>query len=56
MQGREHVVAHVCTHMYVRMLAAQDRRVWVLDSFAGLPKPVPELWPADKGDERQGEL
>ena len=26
------------------------RRVWVADSFQGLPKPNPELYPADKND------
>ncbi len=28
-----------------------DRRVWVADSFQGLPKPDPERWPAETGDE-----
>jgi O-methyltransferase len=28
-----------------------DRQVWVADSFQGLPKPDPERWPADAGDE-----
>lgn len=28
-----------------------DRRVWVADSFEGLPKPNSELYPADLGDE-----
>jgi O-methyltransferase/8-demethyl-8-(2,3-dimethoxy-alpha-L-rhamnosyl)tetracenomycin-C 4'-O-methyltransferase len=27
-----------------------DRRVWVADSFAGLPPPSPQLYPADEGD------
>lgn len=27
-----------------------DRRVWVADSFAGLPQPDPERYPADRGD------
>lgn len=27
-----------------------DRRVWVADSFAGLPLPDPKRYPADKGD------
>ncbi|SBW22332.1 Mycinamicin III 3''-O-methyltransferase [Candidatus Protofrankia californiensis] len=27
-----------------------DRRVWVADSFSGLPEPEPELYPADRGD------
>ena len=26
-----------------------DRRVWLADSFAGLPPPDPERYPADKG-------
>jgi O-methyltransferase len=29
----------------------RERRVWVADSFAGLPKPDPERWPAEAGDE-----
>lgn len=28
----------------------KDRRVWVADSFEGLPPPDPELYPADEGD------
>jgi hypothetical protein len=28
----------------------KDRRVWVADSFAGLPRPNPEKYPADAGD------
>lgn len=31
-------------------LDAGDRRVWVADSFAGLPKPDAERYPADEGD------
>jgi len=27
-----------------------ERNVWVADSFQGLPKPNPELYPADSGD------
>jgi O-methyltransferase len=27
-----------------------ERRVWVADSFQGLPEPDPERWPADAGD------
>lgn len=27
-----------------------ERAVWVADSFEGLPKPDPKLYPADKGD------
>lgn len=28
-----------------------DRKVWVADSFSGLPPPNPELYPADAGDK-----
>ena len=28
-----------------------DRRVWLADSFAGLPPPDPEHYPADRGDD-----
>jgi O-methyltransferase len=31
--------------------ADTERRVWVADSFQGLPKPDPERWPAEAGDE-----
>jgi O-methyltransferase len=27
-----------------------ERKVWVADSFQGLPKPDPERWPADADD------
>jgi O-methyltransferase len=41
--------------IYLRALLAAygvtDRRVWVADSFAGLPPPNPVDYPADKGDE-----
>ena len=30
--------------------AVSDRRVWVADSFEGLPAPDPERYPADAGD------
>jgi O-methyltransferase len=32
--------------------------VWVADAFQGLPRPDPERWPAEEGDEHwtQGEL
>lgn len=29
----------------------KQRRVWVADSFQGLPKPRPDLYPADEGDD-----
>jgi O-methyltransferase len=28
-----------------------ERQVWVADSFRGLPKPDPEQWPAEAGDD-----
>jgi O-methyltransferase len=28
-----------------------ERQVWVADSFQGLPRPDPERWPAEAGDE-----
>ncbi len=31
--------------------AAEDRCVWVADSFEGLPPPSPELYPADAGEK-----
>lgn len=31
--------------------AERDRLVWVADSFEGLPKPDPERFPADAGDQ-----
>jgi O-methyltransferase len=35
-----------------------ERRVWVADSFQGLPRPDPERWPSEAGDEHwtRGEL
>jgi O-methyltransferase len=32
-------------------LGDTGRCVWVVDSFAGLPKPEPERYPADEGDD-----
>lgn len=41
--------------IYMRALLAahriKDRRIWVADSFAGLPPPNPAQFPADAGDE-----
>jgi hypothetical protein len=41
--------------IYMRALLAahgiKDRRVWVADSFAGLPPPSPEKFPEDAGSE-----
>ena len=35
-----------------------ERQVWVADSFQGLPRPDPERWPVEAGDEhwRMGQL
>jgi O-methyltransferase len=42
------------TCIFMRSILAaygvSDRRVFVADSFEGLPKPSPEKYPADKGD------
>ena len=34
----------------LKAYGAHDRRVWVADSFEGLPPPDPKLYPADAGD------
>jgi O-methyltransferase len=34
----------------LRAMGEERRVVWVADSFRGLPKPVPERYPADAGD------
>jgi O-methyltransferase len=34
----------------LKALGETSRRVWVCDSFAGLPRPDPEKYPADAGD------
>ena len=33
----------------LKALGDKERTVWVADSFAGLPPPSPDLYPADKG-------
>jgi O-methyltransferase len=40
-----------CIYMRALLMAygVTDRRVWVADSFAGLPLPNPERYPADAG-------
>lgn len=35
----------------LKAMGDTDRQVWVADSFAGLPKPDGERYPADAGDE-----
>jgi hypothetical protein len=41
-----------CIYMraMLAVLGANDRRVWVADSFMGLPKPDPLAYPADAND------
>lgn len=34
----------------LKALGVTDRRVWVADSFEGLPPPDPDKYPADRGD------
>jgi O-methyltransferase len=34
----------------LKAYAAQDRRVWIADSFQGLPPPDADRYPADRGD------
>lgn len=34
-----------------KALGANDRKVWVADSFQGLPEPRADLYPADQNDE-----
>lgn len=34
----------------LKAYGVSDRKVWVADSFAGLPEPDPEKYPADAGD------
>jgi len=36
--------------------AIENRKVYVADSFEGLPKPDPEKFPADKGDKLHAQL
>jgi Macrocin-O-methyltransferase (TylF) len=41
-----------CIYMrgILKACGVADRRVWVADSFAGLPPPNPEMYPADRDD------
>jgi O-methyltransferase len=34
----------------LKVRGVTDRRVWVADSFRGLPPPTPERYPVDRGD------
>jgi O-methyltransferase len=35
----------------LKMFEVNDKTVWVADSFEGLPKPFPDLFPIDEGDK-----
>jgi O-methyltransferase len=50
--------ASLLARTVLRALGDADRTVWLADSFAGLPPPNPERFPADAGDEhwREGFL
>jgi O-methyltransferase len=41
--------ASILMRAVLRAHGVGDRRVWVADSFAGLPPPRPEVYPADAG-------
>lgn len=40
----------------LKALGAGDRKVWLADSFEGLPPPKAELYPADAGDDHHTHL
>jgi hypothetical protein len=42
--------ATILMRAILKAYGAMDRRVWVADSFAGLPPPDPERFPQDTGD------
>lgn len=42
--------ASIFMQAVLRAYGATDRQVWVCDSFAGLPPPDPDRYPADEGD------
>ena len=42
--------ASILTRGTLRVLGAEEREVWVADSFEGLPESRPEQFPADAGD------
>lgn len=45
-RGGSSIFARACFAAY-----NESRKVWVCDSFEGLPAPDPEKYPADKGDD-----
>ncbi len=42
--------ATILMRAVLKAYGVEDRRVWVADSFEGLPPPDPERYPQDKGD------
>jgi hypothetical protein len=43
--------ASIFMRAVLKAYGVKDRRVWVADSFEGLPRPDPEKFPQDEGDE-----
>lgn len=41
--------ASIFMRAVLKVLGEKERTVWLADSFAGLPPPSPDLYPADKG-------
>jgi O-methyltransferase len=48
--------ASILMRATLRELGADDRQVWVADSFEGLPSSRPEEYPADAGDDEHFEF
>jgi O-methyltransferase len=48
--------ASVLMRATLQALGAEDRRVWVADSFEGLPSSRPDEYPADAGDDEHFEF
>jgi O-methyltransferase len=43
--------ATILMRAVLKVHGSQDRRVWVVDSFEGLPRPDPRRYPKDAGDQ-----
>jgi hypothetical protein len=43
--------ASIFLRAILKAFANHNRRIWVIDSFAGLPASNPDLYPADAGDK-----
>jgi hypothetical protein len=41
--------AAILMRAVLKVLGDNERTVWLADSFAGLPSPSPDLYPADEG-------